>query len=139
MAENGRPADDDGPLILALVAGMSVSKAAERAGVGERTVYRRLADADFRQAVSEARGRLFDAALGKLANIATKAAGTLERLMDSDKPSVALGAAKAALELGPRLRELTELEDRLSRLEGIAKGNQHANQQAPATYAGNGY
>jgi hypothetical protein len=105
-------------LILALAAGVSVSEAAEQVGRGERTVYRRLADADFRQAVSEARGRLFDVALGKLASIATKAAGTLERLMDSDKPSVALGAAKAALELGPRLRELTELEDRIARLEG---------------------
>lgn len=131
MAENGRPSGDD-ELILALAAGASVSEAAEQTGMGERTVYRRLADAEFRRAVSEARGRLFDAALGKLAGIATKAADTLERLMESDKPSVALGAAKAALELGPRLRELTELEERLNRLEGIAKGNERANEQAPA-------
>lgn len=131
MADNGRPSGDD-DLILALAAGVSVIEAAERAGVGERTVYRRLADAEFRRAVSEARGRLFDAALGKLASIASKAAGTLERLMESDKPTVALGAAKAALELGPRLRELSDLEDRLNRLEGIAQGNQRADQQAPA-------
>lgn len=147
MAENDRPSGDcepatpsgDDGLILALAAGVSVSEAAGQTGTSERTVYRRLADADFRRAVSEARGRLFDSALGKLAGIATKAAGTLERLMESDKPSVALGAAKAALELGPRLRELTELEDRLIRLEDIAKGNQRANEQAPAAFSRNGH
>lgn len=85
MADNGRPSGDD-ELILALAAGVSVSEAADRAGVGERTAYRRLLDVDFRRRVSEARGRLFDAALGRLANIATKAADTLERLMESDKP-----------------------------------------------------
>lgn len=140
MADNGRPLGDgelgapsgDDALILALAGGVSVAEAAERAGIGERTAYRRLNDAEFRRAISEARGRLFDNALGKLASIASKATDTLERLMDSDKPSVALGAAKAALELGPRLRELTELEERLARLEGIAQGNDRGSEQSPA-------
>lgn len=131
MADNGRPSGDD-ELVLALAAGVSVAEAAGRAGVGERTAYRRLLDADFRRRVSEARGRLFDEALGRLANIATKAADTLERLMESDKPSVALGAARSVLELGPRLREAVELEERLCYLEGVAKGNQRADEQAPA-------
>jgi hypothetical protein len=138
MADDGRPAGDD-ELILALAAGATVKDAAGQAGIGERTAYRRLADADFRRAVSEARGRLFDNALGRLANIASKAADTLDRLMDSDKPSVSLGAAKAALELGPRLRELTELEERLTRLEGVAKGNERANEQAPVAFSRNGH
>ncbi|HWB08225.1 MAG TPA: hypothetical protein VG826_03330 [Pirellulales bacterium] len=116
MRPNGTPAGDDG-LILALAAGATVREAAEKAGVGERTVYRRLADADFRQAVSEARDRLFDAAVGRLAGLASRAAETLERLMASDKPSEALGAAKAVLELGPRLREAADIEERISRLE----------------------
>ncbi|HWB13796.1 MAG TPA: hypothetical protein VG826_31510 [Pirellulales bacterium] len=116
MGPNGTPAGDDG-LILALAAGATVREAAEQAGVGERTVYRRLADADFRQAVSEARDRLFDAALGRLAGLAGRAAETLERLMDSEKPSEALGAAKAVLELGPRLRKAAGIEEQISRLE----------------------
>ncbi|HWB10244.1 MAG TPA: hypothetical protein VG826_13520 [Pirellulales bacterium] len=116
MGPNGTPAGDDG-LILALAAGATVREAAEQAGVGERTVYRRLADADFRQAVSEARDRLFDAALGRLAGLASRAAETLERLMESDRPSEALGAAKAVLQLGPRLREAANIEERISRLE----------------------
>lgn len=148
MADNGRPSGDGEPepvrpsgddeLILFLAAGASVREAAERAGIGERTVYRRLADADFRRSVSEARGRLFDVALGKLAGIATKAADTLGRLMESDKPSVALGAAKAALELGPRLREATELEERLNRLETVAHHNERI-PQASAAFSRNGH
>ncbi|HWB11012.1 MAG TPA: hypothetical protein VG826_17420 [Pirellulales bacterium] len=119
MGPNGTPAGDE-ELILALAAGASVREAAERGGVGEGTVYRRLADADFRRAVSEARGGLFDAARGRLAGLASRAVETLQRLMESDKPSEALGAAKTVLEMGPRLSEATEAEERISRLEDEA-------------------
>jgi hypothetical protein len=78
MEQNGTHAGEE-ELILALAAGATVPEAAEQAGVGERTGHRRLADADFRRAVSEARDRMFDAALGRLAGLASKAAETLER------------------------------------------------------------
>ena len=120
MEQNDTPAGED-ELILALAAGATVREAAEQAGVGERTAHRRLADADFRRAVSEARGRMFDAARGRLAGLASKAAETLQRLMESDKPTVALAAAKAVSELGPRLRESTELKERINRLEDQAE------------------
>ena len=119
MEQNGTPTGED-ELILALAAGATVREAAEQAGVGERTAYRRLADADFRRAVSQARGRMFDAALGRLAGLASKAAETLERLMENDKPPVALGAAKTVFELGPRLRKSTEFEERISLMEDQA-------------------
>ncbi|HEV3024240.1 MAG TPA: helix-turn-helix domain-containing protein [Pirellulales bacterium] len=61
MTDNERLASDD-ELILALAEGATVPEAAERAGVSERTVCHRLHDAEFRQAVSEMRGRAFDAA-----------------------------------------------------------------------------
>jgi hypothetical protein len=75
MQQNGTPAGED-ELILALAAGASVREAAERAGIDERTAQRRLADADFRRAVSQARGRIFDAARGRLAGLASKAVET---------------------------------------------------------------
>jgi hypothetical protein len=86
MEQNGRPAGDE-ELILALAVGASVREAAERAGVDERTARRRLADADFRRAVSLARGRLLDAARGQLAGLASKATETLQRLKESEKPA----------------------------------------------------
>ncbi|HWB13030.1 MAG TPA: hypothetical protein VG826_27640 [Pirellulales bacterium] len=116
MGSNGTLAGDE-ELILALAAGATVREAAERAGVGERTVYRRLADADFRRAVSEARDRMFDAARGRLAGLAGRAAETLERLMESERPSETLGAAKAVLELGPRLRKWAEVDEGINHLE----------------------
>jgi hypothetical protein len=113
-------------LILALAAGATAGEAAEQAGVGEQTAHRRLADAGFRRAVSRTRGRVFDTALGRLTSLAGKATGVFERLMESDKPSVARRAAKAVLQLGPRLREATELQQRLSRLKDQADENQTA-------------
>ncbi len=98
-----------------MAAGATLREAAEQAGVEEQTAQRRLADPDFQRAVSQARGRLFRAAVGRLAGLASRAAGVLERLMESDQPCVARRAAKAVLEMGPRLRESTEWEERLSR------------------------
>jgi hypothetical protein len=125
MEKNRTPTGEE-ELILALAAGATAREAAEGAGIGERTVYRRLADADFRREVSEARDRMFDAAVGQLTGLTSKATETLERLLESDKPSEALGAAKAVLELGAKLRRATKLEERICRMEDDAEidGNQ---------------
>ena len=78
----------------------------------------RLDDADFRRRVSEVRGQLFAVAMGKLAAVAGKAADTLENLLDdADRDATRLGAAKAILEIGQRLRESVELEQRIAALE----------------------
>jgi Skp family chaperone for outer membrane proteins len=129
MEPNGTTAGEQ-ELILALAAGATVRQAAERASIGERTVYRRLADAEFRGAVSEVRDRMFDSARGQLAGLADKAIETLQRLMESDKPSEALAAAKAILQLGPRLRKATEFEEQMCRLED--KADERNGNQAPA-------
>jgi hypothetical protein len=116
MEQNGRTAGEE-ELVLALAAGATVREAAEKAGIGERTIYRRLADAEFRRAVKEARGRMFDATVGQMAGLTGKATETLARLMESDKPSEALAAAKAVLELEPRLRRAAEIEERICGFE----------------------
>jgi hypothetical protein len=116
MKQNDTRAGEE-ELILALAAGATAREAAGKAGVGERTVRRRRADADFRREVKQARGRMFDAAVGQLAGLTGKATETLQRLMESEKPSEALGAAKAVLELGPRLHRATEIEERICGFE----------------------
>jgi transposase len=123
MEQNGRTTGEE-ELLLALARGATVRQAAEKTGIGERTVYRRLAEADFRRGVKEARDRMFDAARGRLAGLTDKATETLARLMESEKPSEALGAAKAVLELGPRLRRVTELEERICGYEDDDDWNQ---------------
>ena len=57
MAANGRKNADDA-LVLYLAAGLTVEAAARKARVSPRTAHRRLADAGFRQRVTEARAEM---------------------------------------------------------------------------------
>jgi hypothetical protein len=56
-------------------------------------------------------------ALGKMADGMAEAAGTLRELLTAESESVRLGAARSLLELGVKLRESVELEERLAALE----------------------
>jgi hypothetical protein len=116
MAARGRK-NTDAALALALASGLTVGAAARRAGVGERTAYRRLADAAFRARVAALRGEMVERALGRAARGMSAAADTLRQLLKADKESVRQGAARALLELTVRLRESVELEERLAALE----------------------
>lgn len=118
MAENGRRnRKGDTALMTALASGQTVRDAARSAGIGERTATRRVADPDFRRRVAELRAEMIGRALGQLADGMTEAAGTLRKLLAADGESVRLGAARSILELGNKLREAVELEERLAALE----------------------
>src|SRR2546430_29833 len=102
MAGNGRV---NLPLILALAGGKTVAEAADATGLSERTIFRRLEDADFRRRVSQARGDMLARAVGRLADVSARAVKTLEALLEAEGEFVRLNAAKAILETGNRLRE----------------------------------
>lgn len=111
------PGGDDA-LVLALATGATLDEAAERAGCSPRTVSRRLTDAKFARRVSTVRGQLFAVAVGRLCNNAILAADKLVSLLGSEQDHVAYAAAKSILELGTKLREAGELEQRIAALEG---------------------
>jgi hypothetical protein len=90
--------DCDEQLVLILSAGGSVSHAAEKAGVSERTVRRRLEDQQFRQRISEARSELIQGAIGRLSMIGRKAVDKLNKLMDDPDPKICLGSSRAVLQ-----------------------------------------
>ena len=113
LAQNGS-AKGDLVLVTALAGGASVRQAAAKAGIGQRTAYRRWSDPDFRQRVTEVRAEMFEQAVGMLAGAACEGVETLRELLSSKSDSVRLGAARSILELGSRLREVVELEQRLS-------------------------
>jgi hypothetical protein len=121
MTENGRRKGETA-LLLALAGGQTVRDAARAAGIGERTAGRRLADPAFRLRVSAARAEMVAQALGRLAGAMTEAADTLRQLLGAEAESVRLSAARTILELGNRLRESVELEERLAALEREALG-----------------
>jgi len=109
---------NDDAVVLALACGATVEAAAKQGGVSERTVYTRLRDPDFQKRIKEARTDLVRRSAGLLSAASGEAVRTLLALMkESAPPAVRLGAAKAVLELGIKVRELAELEAEVRALE----------------------
>lgn len=123
MAGNGSAADilthRQQAAVRALLACKSVAEAAQRAGVGERTLYRWLADPAFRAALSAAEGDLLDAATRRLLGLQEGAIEVFEAVLKdaSAAPSARLRAAQAVLDHLLKLRELRDVEQRLTALE----------------------
>lgn len=108
----------DAALIAALATGETVEKAAATARVSESTAYRRLRDPAFRADVAQARAAMVGQAVGRLSEAMTAAALQLKRLvLQAESEAVRLGACRAILELGSKLRESVELEDRIANVE----------------------
>jgi len=116
VAHRGRRNADE-TLAVALATGQTLRAAAETAGIGERTATRRWADAAFRRRVAELRGDMVQRSLGRMADGMSEAAEVLRKLLAAESESVRLGAARSLLELGVKLRESVELEQRLADLE----------------------
>ncbi len=125
MAESQRKKNEDA-LLLALACGATVETAAKQCQVSDRTVYRRMKDADFRTRLQDVRAEMVRRAAGMLTAAAGEAVRTLLSLQkESVSPAVRLGAARAVLELGMKLREVADLETRIAALEaqlGVANG-----------------
>ena len=102
-----------------MAVGRTVEAAAKSAGVSEATARRRLTDAGFRQQLDEARGAAVERAVSRLGATATLAADTLQRLLSAKSERVQLGAARAILELGVRLRESEQVAARVAALEAF--------------------
>jgi hypothetical protein len=112
--------------VAALATGRTAAEAAGLGKVGERTVRRRLADPEFCAEVSRARNELVAVATARASGRALEAIDTLTELTALDAPpSVRLGAAKAIIDYGIRLRSESELSERLAVVEahlGIVSG-----------------
>ena len=116
MGVDGRK-NVDPLLVSALAAGRTVADAAKLAGVSENTVYRRKRSPVFRRKVSDAQAEAVSRATALLGELGTSAAIALGNLLKADSATARLGAARAILELGTKLREAVELEQRISAVE----------------------
>jgi transposase-like protein len=117
MADKPRKKAEDA-LLLALACGASVDQAARQCGLSPRTVYRRLAEAEFRRRLQALRADMVSRTAGTLTAAASEAVRTLlELLKRPASDAVRLGAARAVLEMGMKVREVADLEERLSALE----------------------
>jgi hypothetical protein len=104
---------------LALASGRSLREAAGECHTGETTIKRWLAEQAFVRRIGQLRAEMTSQALGRLVENMVSAADTLGFLTRKARSeSVRLGAARALLELGVKLRESVELEERIAALEG---------------------
>lgn len=120
MAANGSLRTPQRRAIAAMLTAGTVADAADAAGVGERTLYRWLAeDGVFRRALSAAQHKAIDAAVSRLAGEALAAVQTLASIHQNEdvNPAVRVQAARAILAEMQRLREQHELEERVKALE----------------------
>ena len=122
MPSRTRKAADEA-LLTALACGATVEGAARQAGVSRRTVQRRMADPEFLGRLSEARADMVKRASGMLSAAAMESVKTLLVLQAAPNSGpVRLGAARAVLEIGLKVREAAELEERVSALERRVAG-----------------
>jgi len=109
---------NDQALILALLNGDTVEAAAAQAGMGERTVYRRLGDSAFQRQLSQTRTRYLQQAIGVLARRSVEAAGHLQHLAaHAETDSARVSAARHILDLSLRATETLDLAERVAALE----------------------
>ena len=103
--------------IAALLSETTVAAAAEKAGIGEVTLYRWLKLPEFIAAYREARRQVVEKGIAQLQQATWAASTTLIRLLASGSDSVKLRAALAILEQGNKGVELIDFDQRLAALE----------------------
>jgi len=105
--------------IAALLEQRDVRAAARAAKIGEATLHRWLAEPAFRAELYVAEGALIDAAVRRLLQNQDAAMSTILVIMaDSTQPaSVRLKAAVAVVDFMLKLRDLRNVEERLTALE----------------------
>jgi hypothetical protein len=117
VPHQGRKSADE-QLRWALACGATVESAAQKAGISARTAHRRLQDPKFRQSLRELKADIVQRSSSTLAAASGEAIKTLVGLLNPKETSaVRLGASRAIVQLGMRLREVTELEERIAALE----------------------
>ena len=102
----------------ALLAEPTITRAAEVAGVGERTLRRWMAEPPFRARLNAARRESFGQAIGLTQKYAPVAVATLVKVIQeaSGGPSAKVSAAATMLKFG---REGIELDDLAARVEAL--------------------
>lgn len=136
MARTQRKKNEDA-LLLALASGATVDEAALQCEIDPRTVYRRLADESFAAQLGKLRGEIVARAAGRLTAAGMEAVHTLLDLQKAPTPpATRLGAARAILELGLRVREVVDLQQQLDGLE-TRLAEAEVDRQQPAVPAWN--
>jgi len=123
MAENGKVSAKQEKVIIELLnpTNKSVSGIAKNLNIGERTIYSWLKQSVFKEALFNARKELIKDSLNKLKESLGEAINVINGLMHSDKEMISLKASQLVIDYNLKLREDEDFEERLSRLEEVAR------------------
>jgi hypothetical protein len=101
-----------------MAGGETVRAAAAALEVPERTAYRWAAEADSQAQVAALRSAMVSAAAGRLADGMDAAAVVLRSIaLKGSNDGVKVRAARSVIELGLKVTELAELQDRVTAIE----------------------
>jgi hypothetical protein len=117
MMPNQRKKGED-KLLLALACGATTEAASQAAGIGRSTANRRLKDPEFQRKLQNLRSEMVQRTAAMLTAAGQEFFKTLLELSKPPAPyAIRLGAAKAGLELGTKLRDAVDFEERIAALE----------------------
>lgn len=105
--------------IMALLTEPTIKLAADKAGVGETTLYRWIQEEEFDQAFKNARKQAFSQTISRLQQTTTKAVATLESIMDDEGASASsrVTASKTVLEMAFKGFELEDLAEQVKEMQ----------------------
>ena len=103
--------------INSLLTSKDRSEAADQAGVSRKTLYRYLENEEFKRELSRRKNELLETGSCSLTAAVDRAISTLVELLDCKQPNIRRLTAVNILDHAVKLAELTDLEQRISRLE----------------------
>lgn len=111
---------------LAVARGLTNAEAAKQAGCGERTLKTWKGIPAFRERVAEIRAEMTARALGRLTEGLDFAVTALRKMLTAKSEQSRMSAIRTLFDVTLKLKEQTELEDRMAALEQQAKEAQTA-------------
>ncbi len=108
-------------VLSALLESATISDAAIKCGLNEKTVRRYLADAEFQTEFRAARRSVFEQNIIRLQSLHAGAVDTLERNLNCENPSVEVRAAQIIVEATRRDFETLDVLSRLELLENAVE------------------
>ncbi len=112
--------------LAALLESSSVTEAAQKCGLSQKTLYRFLEDDDFKREYRSARRQAFENSIAQIQSASGEAVETLRQNLHCENPFVEVRAAQIILDNAYKGIELLELMERIERLEDAIEENQKA-------------
>jgi hypothetical protein len=114
--------------LAALLESATITDAAQKCGLSEKTLRRYLDDADFQTEFRAARRVVFEQNIVRLQSLHAGAVGTLERNLNCENPSVEVRAAQIIIEGNRKDFETLDILERLEALEKETNNNENKKQ-----------